>query len=150
MANPATIADPGIQATALQEKRAARAWREIAARYHTGQVWRPIAQLVVTLIPLFAILIAMYFSLGVSYFLTLALAPFGGAFLLRTFVLMHDCAHNSFFPSRRANEIVGAITGVMSLTPFGLWRRDHALHHASSGDLDRRGHGDIRTLTVRE
>src|SRR5262245_59303756 len=63
---------------------------------------------------------------------------------------MHDCAHGSFFASRALNETVGFVTGVLTLTPFAQWRRDHALHHASSGDLDRRGHGDIPTLTVRE
>ena len=70
--------------------------------------------------------------------------------LVRTFVLMHDCAHGSFFGSRRLNDAVGFVTGVLTLTPFAQWRRDHAMHHASSGDLDRRGHGDIPTLTVRE
>jgi omega-6 fatty acid desaturase (delta-12 desaturase) len=70
--------------------------------------------------------------------------------LVRTFILMHDCAHGSFFASRRLNDIVGYVTGVLTLTPFGQWRRDHALHHASSGDLERRGHGDVPTLTVRE
>ena len=70
--------------------------------------------------------------------------------LVRTFVLMHDCAHGSFFESRRANDVVGFLTGVLTLTPFAQWRRDHAMHHASSGDLDRRGHGDVPTLTVRE
>jgi omega-6 fatty acid desaturase (delta-12 desaturase) len=63
---------------------------------------------------------------------------------------MHDCAHGSFLPWKRATEIVGYVTGVLTLTPFGQWRRDHALHHASSGDLERRGHGDVPTLTVRE
>jgi omega-6 fatty acid desaturase (delta-12 desaturase) len=70
--------------------------------------------------------------------------------LVRTFILMHDCAHGSFFASRGLNEVVGFFTGVITLTPFGQWRRDHALHHASSGDLERRGHGDVPTLTVRE
>jgi omega-6 fatty acid desaturase (delta-12 desaturase) len=70
--------------------------------------------------------------------------------LVRTFIFMHDCAHGSFLPWKRASEIVGYITGVLTLTPFGQWRRDHALHHASSGDLERRGHGDVPTLTVRE
>jgi len=63
---------------------------------------------------------------------------------------MHDCAHGSLFRSRRVNEVVGFVTGVLTLTPFAQWRRDHALHHASSGDLDRRGHGDVPTLTVHE
>jgi omega-6 fatty acid desaturase (delta-12 desaturase) len=63
---------------------------------------------------------------------------------------MHDCAHGSFFASRRLNDVVGFFTGVLTLTPFAKWRRDHAMHHASSGDLDRRGNGDVPTLTVRE
>ena len=75
--------------------------------------------------------------------------PIAG-FLVRTFILMHDCAHGSFFRSRALNEFVGFFTGVITLTPFAQWRRDHALHHASSGDLDRRGNGDVPTLTVRE
>jgi omega-6 fatty acid desaturase (delta-12 desaturase) len=79
----------------------------------------------------------------------LLILPIAGL-LVRTFVLMHDCAHGSFFASRRLNDAVGFVTGVLTLTPFAQWRRDHALHHASSGDLDRRGNGDIPTLTVRE
>jgi omega-6 fatty acid desaturase (delta-12 desaturase) len=70
--------------------------------------------------------------------------------LVRTFVLMHDCAHGSLFASKTANETIGFIGGVVTFTPFAQWRRDHAMHHASSGDLDRRGHGDVPTLTVRE
>ena len=85
-----------------------------------------------------------------SYWLALLLAPITAGFYVRTFILMHDCSHGSFTPSRRANEIIGFWTGVLTLTPFGQWRRDHALHHASSGDLDRRGFGDVTTLTVDE
>ena len=107
-------------------------------------------QLCTTLLPLAALLTAMYWSLDYSYFITFALAVPAAGFLVRTFILMHDCAHGSFLPSKRANEIVGFITGVLTLTPFAQWRRDHALHHASSGDLDRRGHGDIVTLTIDE
>ena len=85
-------------------------------------------------------------SLVVALVLSLSIA----GLLVRTFVLMHDCAHGSFFASRRLNDAVGFVTGVLTLTPFAQWRRDHALHHASSGDLDRRGHGDVPTLTVSE
>ena len=85
-----------------------------------------------------------------SVLLALLFMPVTALFLVRTFILMHDCAHGSFFASRRANDTVGFITGVLTFTPFAQWRRDHALHHASSGDLDRRGHGDFPTLTVRE
>ena len=109
-----------------------------------------VTQLSTTLIPFAALLTAMYWSLDWSYLLTLALAIPTAGFLVRTFILMHDCAHGSFLPSKRANEIVGFITGVLTMTPFAQWRRDHALHHASSGDLDRRGHGDIITLTIEE
>lgn len=80
----------------------------------------------------------------------LALVPLIAGLLVRTFVLMHDCAHGSFLASRTLNDGLGFVTGVVTLTPFAQWRRDHALHHASSGDLDRRGHGDVPTLTVRE
>jgi omega-6 fatty acid desaturase (delta-12 desaturase) len=84
--------------------------------------------------------------LPVALLLTVPIA----GLIVRTFVLMHDCAHASFFASRRLNDFVGHVTGVLTLTPFAQWRRDHALHHASSGDLDRRGNGDVPTLTVRE
>jgi hypothetical protein len=82
--------------------------------------------------------------------LTLGLAVIAAGFLIRTFIIMHDCGHGSFFRSRRANDIVGFITGVLTLTPYTQWRRDHAIHHATSGDLEERGHGDVSTLTVRE
>src|SRR5438067_13266208 len=102
------------------------------------------------MVPLAAVFWLMYLSYSISYALTLLLAFPAAGLLVRTFIVMHDCGHGSFFKSRRANEIVGWLTGVMTLTPFAQWRKDHALHHASSGDLDRRGHGDINTLTVRE
>jgi omega-6 fatty acid desaturase (delta-12 desaturase) len=125
-------------------------WRSVAARYRTSSAWHGAKQLCTTLIPLAAFLWLMYRSLSYSYLITLVLALPTAGFLVRTFIIMHDCSHGSFFPSRRANEIVGFITGVLTLTPFAQWRRDHALHHASSGDLDRRGHGDILTLTIDE
>jgi omega-6 fatty acid desaturase (delta-12 desaturase) len=92
----------------------------------------------------------MYFSLRVHYLLTLGLTLVAAGFLVRTFIIMHDCGHGAFFRSRRANDIVGFITGVLTLTPYLQWRRDHAIHHATSGDLEERGHGDVSTLTVRE
>jgi fatty acid desaturase len=90
--------------------------------------------------------IALDWSMTVALLLALPTA----GLIVRTFILMHDCAHGSFFASRALNNVVGFVTGVLTLTPFAQWRRDHALHHASSGDLDRRGHGDVPTLTVRE
>src|SRR3954470_8454440 len=93
---------------------------------------------------------AIHFVHPWSTGLALLLALPTAGLLVRTFIFMHDCAHGSFFSSRAVNEAVGRVTGVLTLTPFAQWRRDHALHHASSGDLDRRGHGDVPTLTVRE
>jgi omega-6 fatty acid desaturase (delta-12 desaturase) len=92
----------------------------------------------------------MYFTLGVSLALTLALAVPAAGFLVRVFVVFHDCAHGSLFPSRRANVALGTVLGLLVLSPFRRWRHDHAVHHATSGDLDRRGVGDIPTLTVQE
>ncbi|MEO6446975.1 MAG: fatty acid desaturase [Gemmatimonadaceae bacterium] len=125
-------------------------WRAIVARYQGPCVRRSVLQLGTTL-PLLALSFwIMYRSLSWSYWATLALALPTAGLLVRTFIIMHDCAHASFLPWRRWNDFVGYVTGVLTMTPFGQWRRDHALHHASSGDLDRRGHGDITTITVRE
>src|SRR5439155_5746573 len=125
-------------------------WKSVVARDQGPQPHRAIWQLVTTLLPLAAMFFVMYQSLVLPYWVTLLLALPTAGFLVRTFIVMHDCSHGSFFDSRRANDIIGFITGVLTVTPFAQWRRDHAIHHASSGDLDRRGHGDIDTLTVRE
>ena len=82
--------------------------------------------------------------------LSLLLAIPGAAFLVRLFMIQHDCGHGSFFRNRHANDGVGRVIGVLTLTPYDAWRRAHASHHATSGHLDRRGIGDIDTLTVRE
>jgi acyl-lipid omega-6 desaturase (Delta-12 desaturase) len=125
-------------------------WRAIVARYQGSDVSRSITQMLTTLVPLAAVFYLMYRSLAFPYWVTLLLALPAGGFLVRTFIIMHDCAHGSFFPTRTANEIVGWCTGLLTLTSFGSWRHSHALHHASSGDLDRRGHGDVDTITVNE
>jgi len=78
------------------------------------------------------------------------LAILAGAFMVRVFIIHHDCGHGSFFKSPRANHILGAITGLLTFTPYLHWRWEHAVHHSSSGDLDRRGTGDVWTLTVQE
>ena len=125
-------------------------WRSVVARYQRPDVGRAVFQLVSTLALLATGFYLMYRSLALPYWVTLLLAVPVAGLLVRTFIIMHDCAHGSFIPHRRINDAIGYVTGVLTLTPFGQWRRDHALHHASSGDLDRRGHGDINTLTVRE
>jgi omega-6 fatty acid desaturase (delta-12 desaturase) len=93
---------------------------------------------------------AMVYALMVSYWLMLPLAILAAGFLARIFIIFHDCGHGSFFQSKRANRAIGAVAGLLNLTPYRHWRWQHALHHGTSGNLDRRGSGDIWTLTVQE
>jgi omega-6 fatty acid desaturase (delta-12 desaturase) len=94
--------------------------------------------------------LAAWWALEVHYGLTLVLAAAAGGFLIRLFIIQHDCGHGSFFTSRTARDVVGFSIGVLTLTPYQYWRRTHAYHHAHSGDLDFRGFGDVDTLTVSE
>ena len=126
-------------------------WRRVVEPYIGADTRRSTFQLLTTLGMLVLAWCAMTIALhrSILFVVALLVLPTAGL-LVRTFIFMHDCAHGSFFASRRLNDVVGYVTGVLTLTPFGQWRRDHALHHASSGDLERRGHGDVPTLTVRE
>src|SRR5213593_2437518 len=126
------------------------AWKEIVARYQKPSVGRGVWQIVNTLLPYAALWYLMYLSLSVSYWITLPLAILAGGFLVRMFIIHHDCGHGSFFKSQRANDICGFITGVLTFTPYHFWRWEHAVHHAGSGDLDRRDLGSVWTLTVQE
>jgi len=92
----------------------------------------------------------MYFTVHISWWLTVPLAILAVGFLVRIFIIFHDCGHGSFFKSQRANHILGTITGFLTFTPYFHWRWEHSVHHATSGDLDRRGTGDVWTLTVQE
>ncbi len=130
--------------------KALNSWREIVARYQGPSTGRSVLQLITTLGPLLGLLVVMYLLSRISYWLALPVGVLAAGFLVRTFIIMHDCGHGSFFKSRRANDIVGFFTGVLTLTPYTQWRRDHAIHHATSGHLEERGFGDIATLTVRE
>ncbi len=125
-------------------------WNEAIAKHLEPRLRRSIWQLVNTLLPYAAFMSLMAWTAPLSYWVTLALAVPAGGLLMRIFVLFHDCAHGSFFRSPRANEVWGFLTGVLTFTPYREWRHEHALHHASSGDLDRRGHGDVWMLTVQE
>jgi len=141
--NPATlIADPHSSQPA--------AWKEIVVRYQKPSVGRAVWQITNTLVPYCALWVLMYFTTPISWWLTLPLAILAGGFLVRIFIIHHDCGHSSYFKSRRANDIVGCITGVLTFTPYHHWRWEHAIHHSASGDLDRRGMGDVWTLTVQE
>jgi omega-6 fatty acid desaturase (delta-12 desaturase) len=101
-------------------------------------------------VPYLALSVLMYLSLRVSFVLTLALAIPAAGFLLRTFIMFHDCTHGAFLPSRRANTWCGIVLGVVVFQPFHSWRYSHAVHHGTAGDLDHRGVGDVQTLTVEE
>src|SRR5262249_43238655 len=130
--------------------KTAPGWKAIVARYQEPALWRGIWQVLNTLVPYAGLWYLMYLSLSISYWLTVPLALLAGGFLVRVFIIFHDCGHGSFFKSRVANDALGVITGVLCFTPYYRWRWEHAVHHSSSGDLDRRGTGDVWTLTVQE
>lgn len=111
---------------------------------------RSLRQLAITFGAFLALWLAMWFSLDYTYALTLLLAVPTAGLVVRLFVIQHDCGHGSYFQSRRANDLVGRVIGLLTLTPYDYWRRAHDMHHANSGNLDRRGIGDITTLTVGE
>ena len=111
---------------------------------------RSLVDLATSVVPYLALSVAMYYALSVSYLLVLLIAIPAAGFLMRTFILFHDCSHGSFLPSKRANAWLGVALGLLVYSPFLRWQHDHAIHHATSGDLDRRGGGDVRTLTVAE
>lgn len=92
----------------------------------------------------------MYFSLDISYWLTLLLALPAAGFVVRLFIIQHDCGHGSFFNSRKANDLTGMFCSVFTLTPYHYWQKSHAIHHANAGNLEHRGIGDIYTMTVNE
>lgn len=126
------------------------AWKEIVAKYQEPAIGRSVWQMLNTLVPYAALWYLMYLSLPVSYWLVVPLAILAAGFLVRVFIIHHDCGHGSYFKSRKANDIWGYITGVLTFTPYYLWRWEHAVHHAGSGDLDRRGKGGVWMLTVQD
>jgi acyl-lipid omega-6 desaturase (Delta-12 desaturase) len=125
-------------------------WREIVSEFQRPSLIRSTWQILNSVGIYLVIWYLMYLSLGVSYWLTIPLAIAAGGFLVRVFIIFHDCAHGSFFRSRKANDILGFITGVLTFTPYHQWRWEHTVHHAHAGDLDSRGMGDIWTMTVQE
>ncbi|MEW5870344.1 MAG: fatty acid desaturase [Chloroflexota bacterium] len=125
-------------------------WQKLVAAYARPDLRRSLWQVANTLLPYFALWAMMLWSLQVSYWLTLALAIPAAGFMMRGFIIFHDCCHGSFFKSRKANDSLGFFLGVLMLTPYAQWRHDHAVHHATAGNLDRRGVGDVFTLTVQE
>lgn len=125
-------------------------WKQVVSKYQQSSLWRSVYQLVNSSAPYVALWFLMYRSLAISHWITLLLAIPTGGFLMRLFIIHHDCGHGSFFKSQKANDVVGFITGVLTLTPYHYWRWEHAVHHAGSGNLDRRDLGAVWTLTVQE
>jgi omega-6 fatty acid desaturase (delta-12 desaturase) len=136
--------------TQATTKQPDAAWREVVVRFQQPSAWRASWQLANSFIPYLLLWYAMYRSTAISWWLTLPLAVMAAGLLVRIFIIFHDCGHGSFFKSRTANSVTGFFAGLLTFTPFYHWRWEHATHHGTSGDLDRRGSGDIWTLTVEE
>ena len=129
------------------------AWKEIVLKYQKSSAWahlladhcksydRPFTDW---------LWYAMYLCKPISWWLVVPLAILAGAFLVRVFIIFHDCGHGSYFKSRGANDLVGFLSGILTFTPYYHWRWEHAIHHSSAGDLDKRGTGDVWTMTVQE
>jgi acyl-lipid omega-6 desaturase (Delta-12 desaturase) len=140
-------------ASAKPVTRSARPeWLAQLATFGRSDPRKALAQILTTLVPYAALWVAMIVTMqrGLPYGVTLALAVVAAGFLVRTFIIFHDCCHGSFYASRRANRIVGTITGILTFTPYDEWRLAHAGHHATAGNLDKRGVGDVYTMTVAE
>jgi omega-6 fatty acid desaturase (delta-12 desaturase) len=146
MAKTVTAAGPDHS----DEANAACAWTRIVAAYREPNHARSFFELAVTIGPLILLWGAMWWSLSLSYWLCLVLAVPAAGFLVRLFMIQHDCGHGAFFRQRQLNDWLGRLLGVLTLTPYHFWKRTHGIHHASFGNLDRRGVGDITTLTLRE
>jgi acyl-lipid omega-6 desaturase (Delta-12 desaturase) len=123
---------------------------QIPARDYQPRLSRSLLDVATSIVPYVALSVLLELTLGFSVLFTIPLVVLAAGFLVRTFIVFHDCAHGSLFPSKRANRWVGRLAGLLVLSPFERWRHDHAVHHGTSGDLERRGVGDIVTLTVKE
>ncbi|NOX87755.1 MAG: fatty acid desaturase [Calditrichaeota bacterium] len=139
-------------ATSAESKKNQPGWYKEISKYAQPDLKKSIWQLINTFVPYFALWISMVYLVqrGTSYWIILGLATVTALLHVRIFIFFHDACHGSFFASRRANKILGYVAGIVTFTPFEEWRRLHNIHHATSGDLDRRGVGDIWTMTVEE
>ena len=125
-------------------------WRKIVAKYQQPSLAKSIWQITNTMLPYAGLWALMHITMMRSWPLTIALAALAGLFLVRVFIIFHDCGHGSYFRSKKANNIVGFFSGLLTFTPYRHWRWQHAVHHGSSGNLDQRGIGDVWTMTVNE
>ncbi len=132
------------------ETRPARDWVKVLAEYREPNAWRSVFELAVTLGPFFGLWALAWWAMSFSPLLTVALSILNAGFIVRLFCIQHDCGHKSFFSNLTVGDWVGRFIGVLTLTPYDVWKRSHAIHHGASGSLERRGIGDINTLTVAE
>jgi len=128
----------------------ARDWMKVLSSYREPSAWRSWFELGITVGPFIALWTLAWLSLSVSAWLTLAISICNAAFLLRLFCIQHDCGHGSFFKSRTLSDWTGRVIGVLTLTPYDVWQRSHSIHHSGSGNLSRRGIGDVHTMTLAE
>jgi acyl-lipid omega-6 desaturase (Delta-12 desaturase) len=126
------------------------AWASVLAGYRKPSNVRSMIEIGITVVPLILLWVLIWAALDVGYWLSMLLAVPTAGFLVRLFMIQHDCGHGAFFRHRLANDWIGRAIGVVTMTPYDSWRRTHAIHHATSGNLDRRGFGDVDTLTVQE
>ncbi len=143
----ATQTPPPLSAPECDE---APNWRKIVRKYQAPCLKKSLWQIVNSMGSYVALWVLMFFTVSHSWPLTLGLAALAALFLVRIFIIFHDCGHGSFFKSKNANNRVGFIAGLMTLTPYRHWRWQHAVHHGTSGNLDERGIGDVWTMTIRE
>lgn len=136
--------------TVTDGSKSAREWVQVLAKYRDPNTWRSVWELGVTLTAYLGIWALALLALQVHWTLSLLIAACNGPFIVRLFAIQHDCGHAAYFRNRRVNDWVGRALGVLTLTPYDVWRRQHSVHHAASGNLDRRGIGDVMTLTVTE
>ncbi len=125
-------------------------WQAIVRKYQTPDLRKSLWQIANSFGGLLVAGALMYLALGVGYWLTLLLAIPAAGFLVRIFIIQHDCGHGAFFKSKRANDLVGGLSGVLTLAPYNFWRKTHAIHHAHHAELEERGVGDVWTMTVDE
>ena len=140
---------PSSEAPTIANKRA-REWLVVLNAYRKPSAGRGIFEIAITIVPLAVLWGLSCWAYSVSFWLSLIVAFPAAAFLVRLFLIQHDCGHGAFFRRRSTNDWVGRILGVFTLTPYEVWQRSHAVHHATTGNLDSRGIGDVRTLTVDE
>lgn len=129
---------------------AARDWLRVLAKYREPTDARSVFEVIVTLVPLVAFWCAAWWALSVSVVLSLCISMLGALFLVRMFLIQHDCGHGAFFKNRHVNNWLGRAIGILTLTPYDVWKQSHAIHHSGSGNLEKRGIGDIYTHTVAE